>query len=91
MKNTPADQPPQPLRGSRLVTILASVPRPLVSIVVNNYNYGRYLGRSIESALAQTYPRTEVVAVDDASTDGSREVIRRYPRVVPVFKATVNI
>jgi len=87
VKNTPADQPPQPLRGSRLVTILAGVPRPLVSIVVNNYNYGRYLGRSIESALAQTYPRMEVVAVDDASTDGSREVIRRYPRVVPVFKA----
>jgi len=59
---------------------------PLVSVIINNYNYDRYLPRSIESALAQTYPRTEVVVVDDASTDGSLEVIRQYASVVPVFK-----
>ena len=59
---------------------------PLVSVIVNNYNYDRYLARCIESALAQTYQRTEVIVVDDCSTDGSREVIRRYPCVVPVFK-----
>jgi hypothetical protein len=62
------------------------VPQPFVSVIVNNYNYDRYLAQAIESALAQTYERTEVVVVDDASTDGSRDVIRRYPRVVPVLK-----
>ena len=60
---------------------------PLASIIVDNYNYDRFLPHCIESALAQTYRQTEVVVVDDASTDGSREVIARYPRVIPVLKA----
>jgi glycosyltransferase involved in cell wall biosynthesis len=51
---------------------------PLVSIVVNNFNYGRFLGQSIESALAQDHARTEVIVVDDASTDGSRDVIAAF-------------
>jgi glycosyltransferase involved in cell wall biosynthesis len=61
---------------------------PLASIVIVNYNYARFLPRSIDSALAQTHPRTEVVVVDDASTDGSRDVIQSYSdRVVPVLQA----
>jgi hypothetical protein len=65
-----------------------STDRPLVSIVVDNYNYARFLPRSIGSALGQTYDRVEVVVVDDASTDGSADVIRGFgSRVVPVLKA----
>jgi len=61
------------------------VAKPLVSIVVNNFNYGRFLRQSIESALAQDHPRTEVIVVDDASTDGSVEIIRSFgDRIVPV-------
>src|SRR5215211_6680899 len=63
-------------------------PRPLVSIVIDNYNYERFIGRAIESGLGQTYPRVEVVVVDDGSTDGSRRVIDRYRhRVVAVEQA----
>src|SRR5690625_8009575 len=51
---------------------------PSVSIVINNYNYARYLGAAIESALEQTHPGVEVVVVDDGSTDESREIIARY-------------
>lgn len=59
---------------------------PLVSIIINNFNYARYLPQCIESALAQTHARTEVVVVDDASTDGSRAVIARYDRrIIPVL------
>jgi glycosyltransferase involved in cell wall biosynthesis len=61
--------------------------KPLVSIVVNNYNYGRFLRRSVGSALAQNYPHIEVVVVDDASTDGSQEIIQAFgQRVTPVLK-----
>lgn len=50
----------------------------LVSIVINNYNYGRYVGVAIESALGQSYPHKEIIVVDDGSSDDSLEVIRRF-------------
>ena len=57
------------------------------SVVINNYNYGRFLGEAIDSALAQTYPHTEVIVVDDGSTDDSRQIIERYgSRITPVLK-----
>ena len=61
---------------------------PLASIIINNFNYGRFIGDAIESALAQTYANNEVIIVDDGSTDNSREIIASYAnRVQCVFKA----
>jgi glycosyltransferase involved in cell wall biosynthesis len=51
---------------------------PVVSICIPNYNYARFLPEAIESALAQTYAHTEIVVVDDASTDDSMAVLERY-------------
>jgi glycosyltransferase involved in cell wall biosynthesis len=62
--------------------------RPRVSILINNYNYGRYLAAAIDSALGQSYQPVEVVVVDDGSTDGSGSVIAGYgDAVVPVLQA----
>ena len=62
--------------------------RLLVSVIINNYNYDRYLRAAIDSALAQTYSHVEVIVVDDGSTDDSREVIESYDkRIMPVLKA----
>lgn len=52
--------------------------RPLVSILVANYNYGRYIGEALDSALRQTYQRLEVVICDDGSTDNSMRTIETY-------------
>jgi glycosyltransferase involved in cell wall biosynthesis len=54
--------------------------KPLVSAVVINYNYGRYLAEAVESVLAQDLPsgRLEVIVVDDGSTDDSAERIKPY-------------
>jgi glycosyltransferase involved in cell wall biosynthesis len=49
--------------------------RPLVSAIVTSYNHERYLRRALESALAQQVEGLEVIAIDDASTDGSRRIL----------------
>lgn len=54
---------------------------PLVTVVVANYNYERYIGRTIESVLAQTYQNWELVLCDDGSTDNSLRVVEEYQRV----------
>jgi glycosyltransferase involved in cell wall biosynthesis len=60
---------------------------PRVGIIVNNYNYDRFLAQAIDSALSQTYPQVEVIVVDDGSTDRSREIIASYgDRLIPVLK-----
>jgi glycosyltransferase involved in cell wall biosynthesis len=60
---------------------------PLVSILINNYNYGRFLKEAIDSALNQTYPNIEVIVVDDGSTDGSQAIIEGYgDRIIAVLK-----
>ncbi len=58
-----------------------------VTIAICNYNYERFLAAAIDSALAQDYPATKVLVVDDGSSDGSRNLIGRYgPRISTVFK-----
>ncbi len=53
------------------------VERPLVSVVVVNWNGERYLAPCLESLVRQTYPRLEIVVVDNGSTDGSLALLRR--------------
>ena len=61
---------------------------PQVSVVIPNYNHAPYLPQRIESVLNQTFRDFEVIILDDKSTDGSVEIIRRYsgdPRVVEII------
>lgn len=49
-----------------------------ISFVIANYNYERFVARSIESALGVDWPHREVIVVDDGSLDGSRAVIESF-------------
>ncbi|HEY8032850.1 MAG TPA: glycosyltransferase family 2 protein [Methylocella sp.] len=49
---------------------------PLVSVIVINFNYGRFLRAAVDSVFGQTYPNIECVVVDNASTDESSAVLR---------------
>lgn len=70
---------------SRLATA-GEVRLPKLSFIVRNWNYGRFIGRTIDSIRAQDYPNFEVVIVDNASTDDSRDVIERHVGDDPRFR-----
>jgi LmbE family N-acetylglucosaminyl deacetylase len=53
----------------------ATANRPLVSIIIPVYNHADYLERCLRSALEQTWPNLEVIAVDDASSDPQVQMI----------------
>jgi glycosyltransferase involved in cell wall biosynthesis len=56
---------------------------PLVSVIIVNYNYGRFLKQAADSVFEQTYPNIEFIIVDNASTDESADVLlaisKQYP------------
>ncbi|MCD2316597.1 glycosyltransferase [Sphingomonas sp. IC-11] len=56
---------------------------PLVSVIVPNYNHARFLEQRLQSIFAQTYRNIEMIVLDDASTDDSREVIARLLEQCP--------
>jgi glycosyltransferase involved in cell wall biosynthesis len=65
---------------NRLVQVpLRNFPQnPSVSVLITCFNYGAFVGQAIDSALAQTYPPSEIIVADDASGDNSCEVVESY-------------
>jgi len=60
-----------------------------LSVIINNYNYAQFLPVTIESVLGQSVP-VQLIVVDDCSTDGSRDVIRRYADRLQLVFLKVN-
>ena len=52
--------------------------KPLVTVYITNYNYGRYIRQAIESVLNQTMQDFELLIIDDGSKDNSRDIIEEY-------------
>ena len=59
---------------------------PKITVVIPNYNHGRYIGETIDHIVRQTFQDWELVVVDDGSTDDSRDVLRRYERQLKVIR-----
>ena len=59
-----------------------SINKPLVSIIINNYNYANFIRDAIDSALAQTYLNTEIIVVDDGSTTDYQVVLQLLNKLI---------
>lgn len=64
--------------------------RPKVSIIVPVYNGEKYVRESLDSILAQTYSDTEILVLDDASTDGTPAILESYADRVRVIRQPQN-
>lgn len=62
-----------------------------VSVIVPNYNYGRYIRKRIQSILKQTYPIYELIILDDASTDGSAEMAKSIALDLKTQNPNINV
>lgn len=52
--------------------------KPLITVYITNYNYGRYVKQAIDSLLEQSYQNLQILIIDDGSTDGSKDIIEQY-------------
>lgn len=65
----------------------------MVSVIITTYNYAHYVERALRSAMEQSLPRAEyeILVVDDASTDHTREVLENYHNDARIFHLEQNI
>ena len=52
--------------------------KPLITVYITNHNYGRFISKSIQSVLNQSFKKYELIIIDDGSTDNSIKVIQSY-------------
>lgn len=67
-----------------------SASEPLVSILIPAFNCRPWVGRAVQSALAQSWERCEVIVVDDCSTDGTDEELKRFEGSISLERSSVN-
>jgi len=63
---------------------------PLVSVIMNCYNGEKYLREAVDSVYAQTYPNWEIVFLDNASVDSSKEIATSYDEKLKYYRAEIN-
>jgi CMP-N-acetylneuraminic acid synthetase len=68
---------------------MADYRSPLITVYITNYNYGKFLKKSVESVLNQTEQDFELIIIDDGSTDNSKQVLEQYetkPHIEVVYQ-----
>jgi glycosyltransferase involved in cell wall biosynthesis len=76
----------------KIMDLIEESEKPLISVYMVTYNTEKYIGRAIDSVLAQTYRSLELIIVDDGSTDSTASIVSSYndPRIKYVYKEHKN-
>lgn len=61
-----------------------------ITVIVPNYNSGKYIARCLESLLKQKYKVSEVIVIDDCSTDESTDIVKKYMKKNSQIKLEIN-
>ena len=64
---------------------------PLISVVIPTFNYGTYIAACLDSVIAQTYKKLEIIVVDDGSTDDTASIVAAYPDVRYVYQENAGV
>ena len=62
-----------------------------ISVVIPTYNRYHFLKRALESVYAQTYTPSEVIVVDDGSTDNTSQIIKDFPQITYLYQANNGV
>lgn len=66
--------------------------KPLVSVIIPNYNYANYVSEAVDSVLGQTYENIEIIVIDDGSKDASKEILQSYgDKITTVFQENAGV
>lgn len=64
--------------------------RSVLSVLMPNYNHSKYIGEALTAILEQSYKPDEIIIIDDASTDESIGIIRKFVEQNPIVRLIVN-
>ena len=65
--------------------------KKLASILITNFNKDKYLSDTINSCLAQNYPKKEILIFDDKSTDNSLKILEKYKKLKVLINKKKNL
>ena len=67
---------------------------PLISVIIPVYNSAKYISKCLNSVIMQPFKDIEIICVNDASTDSSLDIIKKYSQLdnrIKVFSNKTNI
>jgi len=72
---------------------MSQIKKPIASIIIVNYNNAKYLKRSLNSAIKQSFKNKEIIVVDDISNDNSLKILEKYKKKIKFYinKKKTNI
>ena len=64
---------------------MSQIKNPIASIIIVNYNNAKYLEKSLNSAIKQTFKNKEVIVIDDISNDDSLKILKKYKKKIRFY------